>query len=116
MTNVKERLTVKPRLIRVHSDSSRLALGRLTNLGPAERIRFGDMIDAGHIAFSDQPVMLDGDTLGARKRQLRGWMMSAGTPQPVAEAVASRLRIQVNYVRYLVTAKSRILLVEHKDR
>lgn len=112
MTDVVER-TAQLRVVRRRDGNSiRLALGRLTTLGQADRIRYGDMIERSQLILPDRPLMLSGATLGARKMQLRDWMMGTGTRQEVAEAIASALRTKVNYVHYI----SGVLLVEYKDR
>jgi hypothetical protein len=117
MTDVVDRPAPGPRLKRsIGKGSIRTALGRLANLTQAERIRYGNLIEDGTISFSDQPVMLNGETLGDRKRQLRDWMIGGGTNRQHAEAIAGKLRHNVNYVRYMVTAAGPVLLVEYKTK
>lgn len=113
MTDVVENPTVAPRLVRNRGGSSiRMALGRLTTLDQAGRIRYGNMIDDGEFSLSDQPLTLNGANLGDRKRQLRAWLMSTGVPVEVAEAIASRLRPKVTYLHYLGPDGRKTLLVE----
>ena len=113
MTDVAERINVAPRLVRNHGGSSiRAALGKLTTLDQAGRIRFGNMIDRGEISLSDQPLTLNGESLGDRKRQLRAWLRAAGVPVVVAEAIASKLRPKVSYIHYLGPDGRKTLLVE----